>query len=125
MKGENQDLRCVQNRTLHSKLEPYRETIRTLRRKGLSYRQIKAHFQQQYDIHAAISTFHSFVKVRARHHKRTAFEILPPDVPQRESDCNNPIARLAAKPVLTAKAGKLFEYDGGPLEPTPQEAKNE
>ena len=108
---------------LRSKLEPYRELIRNLRRKGLSYRQIAAHLQQHYGVYAAISTIHSFVKVRSKHRKREQYEMLPPEHEMTITPSEDPIARLKSRPARTATAGRPFHYDGGPLEPAPQETR--
>ena len=53
-----------------SKLEPHRELIRELRRKGRTYREVARLFEERLGLHVAPSTLHSFVKVRARHRKR-------------------------------------------------------
>ncbi len=66
-----------------SKLEPHRELIRELRRKGRTYREVARLFHERLGLHVALSTLHSFVKVRAKHRKRTQFE-LPPIEPARD-----------------------------------------
>jgi len=58
-----------------SKLEPHRELIRELRRKGRTYREVARLFHERLGLHVALSTLHSFVKVRAKHRKRTQFEL--------------------------------------------------
>ena len=60
-----------------SKLEPHRELIRELRRKGRTYREVAHLFHDRLGLHVALSTLHSFVKVRAKHRKRTQFELPP------------------------------------------------
>src|SRR5260370_21919958 len=52
-----------------SKLETHRELIRQLRRKGCTYRDIVRILRERIGLHVAVSTIHSFVKVRARHRK--------------------------------------------------------
>src|ERR1017187_8125665 len=73
-----------------SKLEPHRELIRELRRKGRTYREVARLFHERLGLHVALSTLHSFVKVRAKHRKRTQFELPPTglaaaDSPDRKS----------------------------------------
>jgi hypothetical protein len=63
-----------------SKLEPHRELIRELRRKGRTYREVAQLFHDRLGLHVAPSTLHSFVKVRAKHRKQTQYE-LPPTEP--------------------------------------------
>jgi hypothetical protein len=60
-----------------SKLEPHRELIRELRRKGRTYREVAQLFNERLGLYVAPSTLHSFVKVRAKHHKRAQFELPP------------------------------------------------
>jgi hypothetical protein len=58
-----------------SKLEPHRELIRELRRKGRTYREVSRLFAERLGLQVAPSTLHSFVKVRARHRKQVQFEL--------------------------------------------------
>lgn len=60
-----------------SKLEPHRELIRELRRKGRMYREVAQLFCDRLGMHVEPSTLHSFVKVRAKHRKREQFELPP------------------------------------------------
>lgn len=60
-----------------SKLEPHRELIRELRRKGRTYREVALLFHQRLGLYVAPSTLHSFVKVRAKHRKQSQFELPP------------------------------------------------
>src|ERR1700738_5220337 len=60
-----------------SKLEPHRELIRELRPKGRTYREVARLFHERLGLYVAPSTLHSFVKIRAKHHKRTQFELPP------------------------------------------------
>ena len=53
-------------RSPRSKLEPYREDIRDLRRKGFTYRAIAAFFAEKLHFTVAPSTLHNFVKVRSK-----------------------------------------------------------
>jgi hypothetical protein len=73
-----------------SKLEPHRELIRELRRKGRTYREVARLFHERLGLHVALSTLHSFVKVRAKHRKRTQFELPPVGLARRRSRrCSN------------------------------------
>jgi hypothetical protein len=63
-----------------SKLEPHRDLIRELRRKGQTYRDVARLFQERLGLYVAPSTLHSFVKVRAKHRKRSQFELPPTEL---------------------------------------------
>ncbi len=64
-----------------SKLETHRELIRQLRRKGCTYRDIVRILHERIGLDVAVSTIHSFIKVRAKHRKQVQYE-LPPLEPQ-------------------------------------------
>jgi hypothetical protein len=64
-----------------SKLETHRELIRQLRRKGCTYRDIVHILHERVGLDVAVSTIHSFIKVRAKHRKQVHYE-LPPLEPQ-------------------------------------------
>jgi hypothetical protein len=53
-----------------SKLETHRELIRQLRRKGCTYRDIVRILHERVGLDVAVSTIHSFIKVRAKHRKQ-------------------------------------------------------
>ena len=55
-------------------------TFNHLRRKGQTYRGVARLFQERLGLSVAPSTLHSFVKVRAKHRKRTQFELPPVEV---------------------------------------------
>jgi hypothetical protein len=100
-----------------SKLEPHRELIRELRRKGRTYREVARLFHERLGLHVALSTLHSFVKVRAKHRKRTQFE-LPPvgQAAAAVSPALNPVAALKAKPaVREAKRTRFVFRENEPL----------
>jgi hypothetical protein len=97
-----------------SKLEPHRELIRELRRKGRTYREVARLFHERLGLHVALSTLHSFVKVRAKHRKRTQFEL--PPVGQAVSPVLDPVAALKAKPaVREAKRARFVFRENEPL----------
>ena len=69
-------LASVDVQPARSKLEPYGELIRALRRKRWGYRRIAAALQEQFGVHAAASSIHNFVKVRAKRQPYT-IELTP------------------------------------------------
>ena len=77
-----------------SKLEPHRELIRELRRKGRTYREVARLFNERLGLCVAPSTLHSFVKVRAKHRKREQFELPPLEL----ALAADPVSALKAKP---------------------------
>ena len=100
-----------------SKLEPHRELIRELRCKGRTYREVARLFHERLGLHVALSTLHSFVKVRAKHRKRTQFE-LPPvgQAAAAVSSALDPVAALKAKPaVREAKRTRFVFRENEPL----------
>jgi hypothetical protein len=60
-----------------SKLEPHEDVIRQLRRKGHTYEEIAQFFADKLNLKVALSTIHSFVRVRARRHHRPRIELPP------------------------------------------------
>ena len=100
-----------------SKLEPHRDLIRELRRKGRTYREVARLFHERLGLHVALSTLHSFVKVRAKHRKRTQFE-LPPvgQAAAAVSPALDHVAALKAKPaVREAKRTRFVFRENEPL----------
>jgi hypothetical protein len=67
-----------------SKLEPHRELIRELRRRGRTYREVSRLFAERLGLQVAPSTLHSFVKVRARHRKQMQFELPAVELPSTQ-----------------------------------------
>lgn len=94
-----------------SKLEPHRELIRELRRRGRTYREVAQLFRERLGLYVAPSTLHSFVKVRARHRKRTQFELPPPEsMTQELSAVDRRIAALKSKPSSATAKGTRFVF---------------
>ena len=62
-----------------SKLETHRELIRQLRRKGCTYRDIVRILHERVGLDVAVSTIHSFIKVRAKHRKQVQYELRAAD----------------------------------------------
>jgi len=96
-----------------SNLETHRELIRQLRRKGCTYRDIVRILRERISLHVAVSTIHSFIKVRAKHRKRVQHE-LPPLGSESNSIAVNPddvaarIAALKARPTDQKAKPKRF-----------------
>ena len=100
-----------------SKLEPHRDLIRELRRKGLTYRDVARLFQERLGLYVAPSTLHSFVKVRAKHRKRSQFELPPMEIASAgASPLMDRVAALKTKPVArSAKPVRFVFRENEPL----------
>ncbi len=82
-----------------SKLEPHRELIRELRRKGRTYREVAHLLHERIGLYVAHSTIHSFIKVRAKHRKRTQFELPSMELTSAPSSMRDHVAAaFKAKP---------------------------
>jgi hypothetical protein len=93
-----------------SKLEPHGELIRELRRKGRTYREVAQLFHERLGLYVAPSTLHSFVKVRAKHQKRTQFELPPNETTPGNSATLDRIAALKAKSPVPRSTGRRFVF---------------
>ena len=100
-----------------SKLEPRRDLIRELRRKGQTYRDVARLFQERLGLFVAPSTLHSFVKVRAKHRKRSQFELPPMELAATEvSPVLDRVAALKARPTASnAKPARFVFRENEPL----------
>jgi hypothetical protein len=99
-----------------SKLEPYRDLIRELRRKGQTYRDVARIFQERLGLYVAPSTLHSFVKVRAKHRKRSQFELPPLEDAAADSSALQRVAALRSKPAVpNAKPTRFVFRESEPL----------
>jgi hypothetical protein len=85
-----------------SKLETHRELIRQLRRKGCTYRDIVRILRERVGLDVAVSTIHSFIKVRAKHRKQVQYE-LPTLDPVSNTNCLGPDDVGACVAALKAK----------------------
>jgi hypothetical protein len=109
-------LETIPQKPPRSKLETHRELIRLLRRKGCTYRDIVRVLRERIGLHVAVSTIHSFVKVRAKHRKQVQYE-LPPLEPESTrsrvspDDVASRIAALKAKPVEPKAKPKHFHFE--------------
>jgi hypothetical protein len=99
-----------------SKLEPHRELIRELRRTGRTYQEVAHLFQERLGLYVAPSTLHSFVKVRAKHRKRTQFELPPSELAAADLSALDRVAALKAKPVVrNARPARFVFRENEPL----------
>ena len=100
-----------------SKLESHHELIRQLRRKGCTYRDIVRILHERVGLDVAVSTIHSFIKVRAKHRKQVQYELPPLEAESPVSTRMNPgdlasrIAALKAKPVEHKPKPKHFHFE--------------
>ena len=109
-------LDSIPQKPARSKLETHRELIRQLRRKGCTYRDIVRILHERVGLDVAVSTIHSFIKVRAKHRKHVQYELpaLDPE-PNRSrlgaDDVGARIAALKAKPVEQKAKPKHFHFE--------------
>ena len=109
-------LESLSEKSYRSKLEPHHELIRELRRKGRTYREVARLFHERLGLHVALSTLHSFVKVRAKHRKRLQFELPPTGLASTESPVLERVAVLKAKPAVRgAKRTRFVFRENEPL----------
>jgi hypothetical protein len=108
-----------------SKLEPHRDLIRELHRKGQTYLDVARLFQERLGLYVAPSTLHSFVKVRAKHRKRSQFELPPMELASSErSPVLDHVAALKAKPTVPkAKPARFVFRENEPLTLTNNEGE--
>jgi hypothetical protein len=99
-----------------SKLEPHRELIRELRRRGRTYREVWRLFAERLGLQVAPSTLHSFVKVRARHRKQVQFELPAVELPGAQPPVSARLAAFKAKPTAQeAKRARFVFRENEPL----------
>ena len=103
-------LESLPSKSSRSKLELHRELIRELRRKGRTYREVAQLFYERLGLYVAPSTLHSFVKVRAKHRKRTQFELPPLELSSATSPTLDRVAALRAKPVVQKSKSAHFVF---------------
>lgn len=109
-------LESLPDKPPRSKLEPHHELIRELRRKGRTYREVARLFHERLGLYVAPSTLHSFVKVRAKHRKRTQFELPPLEATATQSPTLDRIAVLRVKPeTLKMKPSRFVFRENEPL----------
>lgn len=93
-----------------SKLEPHRELIRELRRKGRTYREVAQLFHEPLGLYVAPSTLHSFVKLCAKHRKRAQFELPPLGSMDAQSAGFASIAVLKTKSIFQKPKSARFVF---------------
>lgn len=97
-----------------SKLEPHRELIRELRRRGRTYRELASLFRERLGLEVAPSTIHSFVKIRAKHRRQVQFELPPADATDGfstpDTSTEERIAAFKAQPTAMAAKRKPFAF---------------
>ena len=93
-----------------SKLEPHRELIRELRRKGRTYREVSRLFAERLGLQVAPSTLHSFVKVRARHRKQVQFELPVVELLGPQPPVSARLAAFKAKPTVQEPKRTRFVF---------------
>jgi hypothetical protein len=103
-------LESLPEKQYRSKLEPHRELIRELRRKGRTYREVARLFHERLGLYVAPSTLHSFVKVRAKHRKRTQFELPALELSSALSPALDRVAALRAKPAAPKTKSARFVF---------------
>jgi hypothetical protein len=110
-------LDSIPQKSPHSKLETHCELIRQLRRKGCTYRDIVRILHERVGLDVAVSTIHSFIRVRAKHRKQVQYELpsLEPQSPvtarMNPEDVASRIAALKAKPVEQRAKPKHFHFE--------------
>jgi len=109
-------LETIPQKPPRSKLETHRELIRQLRRKGCTYRDIVRILHERIGLEVAISTIHSFVKVRAKHRKQVQYELPSPESQSKSISLvpdavASKIAALRAKPIGQKAKPKHFHFE--------------
>src|SRR5208282_172829 len=108
-------LDSIAQKSPRSKLETHRELIRQLRRKGCTYRDIVRILHERVGLEVAVSTIHSFVKVRAKHRKQVQYELPPLESESKlistSGDVASRIAALKAKPIEQPAKPKHFHFE--------------
>ncbi len=110
-------LETIPQKPPRSKLETHRELIRQLRRRGCTYRDIVRILHERVGVDVAVSTIHSFIKVRAKHRKQIQCELPPLEmessvkVRRSPDDVASRIEALKAKPVEQKAKPKHFHFE--------------
>jgi hypothetical protein len=94
-----------------SKLEPFAELIRNLRRKRNSYQEIQDKLREEHGITASRSSIFSFVKVRSK--RRKFYAMTEGAVAASTTPARHPLDAIEAlrrKPIPEPKK-KIFEFD--------------
>ena len=111
-----------------SRLEPYWELIREMRRRGRTYREIAHVLADKCHVTVAASTVHDFVQVRSKNRPRKSQAELPPrakpeetskPAPAEETAASGPASQDDVRSRIEAvkrrpqpeKPKRVFEYD--------------
>jgi hypothetical protein len=117
-----------------SRLEPYWELIRELRRRGRTYRDIAQLLAEKFEVAVSPSTVHDFVRVRTRPRQRSQQVELPAvEMPASETatvpdganeataDVKERIEAIRRRPPPETTSKRRFEYDeSAPLKLIPK-----
>ena len=87
-----------------------------MRRRGCTYRDIVRILRERVGLDVAVSTIHSFVKVRAKHRKQVQYELPPLESESKpislsSDDVASRIAALRAKPIEQKAKPKHFHFE--------------
>jgi hypothetical protein len=105
----NQIFPSPRGKPFQSKLDPFADLIRDLRRRRKSYRLIAQMLRDEHGIVADHTSIWSYVKVRSR--SRPVYTMTENTGGQRPTpSALDPVARLKAKPVVAPPA-PIFQYD--------------
>lgn len=64
--GREMEVKMERSKAFESKLIPYADIIKQLRKEGVSYAKLALRLETEYGIHVHRDTIHSFVKVRSK-----------------------------------------------------------
>ena len=111
-----------------SRLEPYRQLIEELQRRGRSYRDVAKILREKCDLQVSASTIHDFVRIRSRwrnksrrtptHRTESSTPAATPQYEQTErstridsEDIRRKVAALKFRKEVTEMSQKRFEFD--------------
>lgn len=93
-----------------SKLEPYAEVIRELRKKRRTYQEIAAFFREHLQLSVAPSTIHEFVKTRARQARNRQAERMELPPPQSSAAERSPTRSFSPQPERGASQDAVRDH---------------
>jgi IS30 family transposase len=106
----SQTLPSTRGKPFQSKLEPFAEIIRDLRRHRKSYRQIAQILRDEHGVVADRSTIWNYVKVRSKPRRDFAMLEEPSALSRTAVSSRSAIELLKAKPLPPAKK-PIFTFD--------------
>lgn len=104
-----------------SRLEPYWELIREMRRRGRTYREIAEVLATKCDVVVAASTIYDFMQVRARQRQRKSQVELPP-LSEGEAEATAPAA-TASTPIARSDDDVRARIEALKRKPPPEKPK--